>query len=173
MRRIVLWAASTVVVLVLLFGYRTSLEGPVSTTNVVTFSAAGAGSSPTQTPSTSGASGTSGAPPTTTPRPKTTPETTTTPRSVSKTVTGSAVMTNYGPVQVQITTSGRKLTNVAVLQYPNTNGRDAEINGHALPILVDETMQAGSAQIDMVSGATYTSQGYLQSLQAALDRAGL
>jgi len=57
--------------------------------------------------------------------------------------------------------------------YPNGNGRDYEINSYALPVLVKETLDAQSANIDMVSGATITSQGYLQSLQSALDAAGL
>jgi uncharacterized protein with FMN-binding domain len=66
---------------------------------------------------------------------------------------------------------GDTIANVSVLQYPNGNPRDGEINSHALPILIQETKQAGSAQIDMVSGATVTSAGYIQSLQSALDRA--
>ena len=63
--------------------------------------------------------------------------------------------------------------NVDVVQYPDGNGRDREINDYALPILVQETLSAQSANIDMVSGATVTSDGYLQSLQSALDQAGL
>jgi uncharacterized protein with FMN-binding domain len=58
-----------------------------------------------------------------------------------------------------------------VLQYPNGNHRDQEINDYALPILIDETTKAQSAQIDMVSGATVTSDGYIRSLQSALDQA--
>lgn len=65
-----------------------------------------------------------------------------------------------------------KITDVAVLQYPNGNHRDVEINNYALPILIQETKNAQSAQIDMVSGATVTSDGYVQSLQSALDQAG-
>ena len=78
-----------------------------------------------------------------------------------------------GPVQVQLTVAAGKITDVSVVQYPNGNGRDQEINAYALPILVQETLDAQSAQIDMVSGATVTSDGYLQSLQSALDQAGL
>ena len=66
-----------------------------------------------------------------------------------------------------------KITKVTILQEPNGNRRDAEINDQAVPILIDETIQAQSANIDMVSGATYTSNGYQQSLQSALDQAGL
>ena len=60
-----------------------------------------------------------------------------------------------------------------MLQYPTGNGTDQQINSYALPILIQETMDAQSANIDMVSGATVTSDGYLQSLQSALDQAGL
>ena len=67
----------------------------------------------------------------------------------------------------------RSITDVSVLQYPNGNGRDAEINSYALPTLVQETLDQQGANIDMVSGATVTSTGYVQSLQSALDQAGL
>jgi uncharacterized protein with FMN-binding domain len=83
------------------------------------------------------------------------------------------VQTQWGPVQVALSISGSRITGVSVPQYPQGNPTDDQINGYALPILVDETMSAQSAQIDMVSGATYTSGGYVQSLQSALDRAGL
>jgi len=71
---------------------------------------------------------------------------------------------------VQLPLANGKITAVSVLQYPNGNGRDQEINANALPILVRETMDAQSAKIDMVSGATVTSGGYLGSLQSALDK---
>jgi uncharacterized protein with FMN-binding domain len=81
--------------------------------------------------------------------------------------------TQWGPVEVQLTVSNRKITRVSVLQYPNGNGRDQEINSQALPILTQETVSSQSANIDMVSGATVTSNGYLESLQSALDQASL
>jgi len=62
---------------------------------------------------------------------------------------------------------------VSVLQYPSGNPKDEEINDYALPILVQETTDQQSAGIDMVSGATVTSTGYIQSLQSAIDQAGL
>ena len=83
------------------------------------------------------------------------------------------MQTRWGPVQVQITVKSGTITAVDVLQQPNENHKDAEINGYALPILVKDTLSAQSAKIDMVSGATVTSGGYLQSLQSALDKAGL
>jgi uncharacterized protein with FMN-binding domain len=76
-------------------------------------------------------------------------------------------------VQVSITVSDGKITDVAVPTYPNGNGRDQEINAYALPILRQETLSAQSAGIDSISGATVTSDGYKQSLQAALDAAHL
>jgi uncharacterized protein with FMN-binding domain len=88
-------------------------------------------------------------------------------------VTGSIANTQWGPVQVQLTVNDGSITKVAVVQYPNGNSRDAEINSYALPILIRETVNAQSASIDMVSGATITSTGYAQSLQSALDQAGL
>jgi uncharacterized protein with FMN-binding domain len=88
-------------------------------------------------------------------------------------VTGTAADTRWGPVQVEITVAGGAITNVSVVEYPDSNGKDQEINARALPILIQETLKAQSADIDMVSGATYTSDGYLTSLQSALDQAGL
>jgi uncharacterized protein with FMN-binding domain len=73
-------------------------------------------------------------------------------------------------VQVQIKVTGTKITSVSVLKYPNANTRDIDINNRALPILINETLAAQSAQVDMVSGATITSNGYIQSLQSALDQ---
>ena len=89
------------------------------------------------------------------------------------TVTGSTASTRWGDVQVSITVTDGKITAVDVPEYPTENGKDREINADALPVLTQETLAAQSADIDMVSGATVTSQGYLQSLQSALDKAGL
>ena len=89
------------------------------------------------------------------------------------TYTGSAADTMYGPVQVRITVSGGKLTDVAVLQVPDNGRYESEIVADALPILHSEALSAQSANIDIVSGATFTSQGYAQSLQSALDQAGM
>lgn len=86
---------------------------------------------------------------------------------------GSAVQTQYGVVQVAVTTAAGRITKVSFVQLTAFDPRSQEINSQAAPILVQETMSAQSARIDSVSGATYTSAGYLQSLQSALDRAGL
>jgi len=89
----------------------------------------------------------------------------------SRTVTGMVANTPYGPMQVQLTLSGTKLTKVTVLQRTNDGALSAQIDGAAIPALTRETLAAQSAHIDAVSGATYTSSGYVQSLQSALDRA--
>jgi uncharacterized protein with FMN-binding domain len=74
---------------------------------------------------------------------------------------------------VQITVADGQITDVTVVEYPTGNGKDRQINARALPILVQETLDAQSADVDMVSGATVTSEGYIGSLQSALDEAGL
>ncbi|MFF7633020.1 FMN-binding protein [Kitasatospora sp. NPDC008050] len=84
--------------------------------------------------------------------------------------TGSVVDTRYGPVQVQADLTAGRLTGVTVLQQ-TTGGHSSQIDSYALPQLKSEALAAQSADIDVVSGATYTSDGYAQSLQAALDAA--
>ena len=86
---------------------------------------------------------------------------------------GPSVSTRWGPVRVQVTVTNGAITGVTVVDYPTGNGKDRAINARAVPILVQETLDAQSADIDMISGATVTSEGYLESLQAALDQAGL
>jgi hypothetical protein len=162
MNRIVLWCLSTLSVLVLLFSYHTSTSSTLAAglpPSAISGSAPGAASSSGSSGSGSGTgtgSGTSGS-----------------GSSGTSTVTGAVAATQWGPVQVRLTVAGGKITNVAVVQYPSGNSRDSEINSQALPILISETIDQQSANIDMVSGATVTSTGYEQSLQSALDQAGL
>jgi uncharacterized protein with FMN-binding domain len=87
------------------------------------------------------------------------------------TVTGSVVDTVYGPVQVRVTIAGGRVTDVQTLQTPGDATRSVRLAQYAVPILRQEVLAAQSAQIDTVSGATYTSQGYAQSVQSALDHA--
>ena len=91
----------------------------------------------------------------------------------SGTFTGDAVMTRWGVVQVEITVENGKITKSEAVQYPTDNPRDQEINAYAVPTLNAEAVQAQSASIDAVSGATVTSGGYVQSLQSAIDQAHL
>jgi len=88
-------------------------------------------------------------------------------------VTGDSVDTRWGPVQVAITVANGTITAVNVPVYPDDNPKDHEINSYALPALIQETLDAQGSSIDMISGATVTSDGYLQSLQSALDQVGL
>ncbi|MDX3770914.1 FMN-binding protein [Streptomyces sp. NBC_01707] len=87
------------------------------------------------------------------------------------TFTGDPIDTQYGAVQVAAVLSKGKIISVKVLQAPDQNGRDQQIAAYALPRLTQEAIGAQSAHIDAVSGASYTSQGYIQSLQSALDQA--
>jgi uncharacterized protein with FMN-binding domain len=165
MTRIVTWLLSTLTVVVLLFGYHTSTSGALTTGGSSAFSTlkpadpaggqsgSGSGSGEGSGSGSGGGSGSGSA--------------------RSGTVTGSVAQTQWGPVQVQLSVSDGTITDVGILQYPSGNSRDLQINQYALPVLIQETLDQQSAQIDMVSGATVTSMGYVESLQAALDEAGL
>jgi uncharacterized protein with FMN-binding domain len=104
-------------------------------------------------------------------QPPATPAPTKVARKGNGTYTGAAVDEQFGTIQVQATISNGKLTAVTVVQMP-TRGRSGFISSQAAPILAGEAISAQSANIDSVSGATYTSQAYAQSLQSALDQAG-
>lgn len=180
MKRITYWVMATVTVLVLLFSYRTSLHSDfaaassqrtvqsssVATGVSATGSGGGSGSgdgTDTSTGSSTGSSGSAGS----------SSSASGSNSSASGTFTGASVDTRWGPVQVQITVSGGKITAVQAVVYPTDNPRDVEINNQALPILADEAVKAQSSQIDTVSGATVTSDGYISSLQSAIDKANL
>ncbi|MEO6885269.1 MAG: FMN-binding protein [Jatrophihabitantaceae bacterium] len=98
---------------------------------------------------------------------------TTGPAATTQTVTGSAIQTKYGVVQVTVTVQGSMITRVRFAQLTGDDDRSVQINSQAAPILLQQTLSVQSAQIDGVSGASYTSQGYEQSLQSALDKAGV
>ncbi|MEU0970635.1 FMN-binding protein [Streptomyces sp. NPDC005917] len=89
----------------------------------------------------------------------------------AKTVTGQVAQTQYGPVQVRITVSGGKITKAEAVQAPS-GGTSDQKTALSVPELNQQAVAAGNANIDSVSGATYTSTGYKQSLQSALDQAG-
>ena len=93
--------------------------------------------------------------------------------AASRTIVGDAIQTQYGVVQIKATVSGSKIADVSYVQLTAYDGRSQQINSYAAPILLQETLSAQSANIDTVSGATYTSEGYVQSLQSALDKAGI
>lgn len=105
----------------------------------------------------------------TTTGPSPTGPSTTEPTS-ARTLTGDDVQYRYGDIQLQVTETGSRITNVSILQNGADDPHSAQINSQAVPLLESETLSAGSAQIDGVSGATYTSQAYVESLQSALDQ---
>jgi uncharacterized protein with FMN-binding domain len=94
----------------------------------------------------------------------------------AKTVTGSSVpvtegFRTFGNVQVQVTVSNGKITKLVAVDYPNGDPRSAEISQYSIPVLGQEVLRAQGTKIDVVSGATYTTEAYAQSVQAALDKA--
>jgi uncharacterized protein with FMN-binding domain len=89
------------------------------------------------------------------------------------TVNGASVDTDYGPVQVQIKVQNGRIVSASAPVYPQDRSRDVEINSYAIPILNQEAVAAQSARIDVVSGASYTTDGYQRSLQSAIDAAHL
>ncbi len=113
--------------------------------------------------------GTTATTPATTPAPVSTPK----PAGVSGTFTGAQGNTRFGPVQVQITVVNGKITNAVALTYPTGSFRDQQINQQAIPYLIQETLAAQSANIQGVGGASYTSQGWVDSLTSALAKAGM
>jgi len=144
MRRIVLAVMTTISSLTLLFSYHTSRNEPAAQAGEQASSSSGGASSSSDAPSQGQTS-----------------------------YAGDVVQTRWGPVQVEIVVENGKVTSSTVLQVPSENGRDREINGYAVPILNSEVVDAQSAQIDSVSGATVTSDGYRTSLQSAIDQANL
>ena len=146
MRRVITAVASTIAGLVMLLSFKTH-----STTAATAVPAA----TSTTTPGGSSSSPSSSA------------------TSAAKTVTGDAAETRYGPVQVQITVKNGKVTAVTATEYPAGEPRDQQINAYAIPALNQEALQAGNANINLISGATYTSNGYIASLQSALSKVGL
>jgi uncharacterized protein with FMN-binding domain len=95
------------------------------------------------------------------------------PAARKRVVDGSVVTHRWGPVQVQVTLVGQHIVDVTDLRRPAHKGEGTRINAHAMPILRREALVAQSADIDTVSGATLTSEAYGESLQAALDEAGV
>jgi uncharacterized protein with FMN-binding domain len=89
----------------------------------------------------------------------------------SRTVTGDAVSTRYGPVQLKVTVSRGRITDVQAVQLPSNDPKSSEIASVAAPQLRQSALTKQSANVDAVSGATYTSEGYKSALQSALDKA--
>ena len=160
MRRAVLAFGSTVAGLILLLSFRShtssAASAGVSAAGTGSASSATAPSAPA-TPSASPSAAGSQAP--------------TAKATGTRVLTGDVIDSPYGPSQVAITLTGNKITKVTVLQHTNDGSNSQMIDGNALPKLTAETLSAQSAKIDAVSGASYTSAGYIKSLQSALDKA--
>ncbi|WP_426564175.1 FMN-binding protein [Angustibacter sp. McL0619] len=157
MRRIVFVLMSTVTALVLLFSYHTSTSSQIAPSTSIASGVGSSGGTAAGGSSSSSGSGTSGSG----------------TSSSGTTYTGDAVDTQWGVVQVAITVDGGKITAAEAVRYPTGNGRDQEINSYAVPQLNSEAVQGQTGSIDAVSGATVTSDGYIQSLQSAIDKANL
>ena len=159
--RAVVTLLATVVVLVLLVSFRTP---PSTSLGVLPPLRPSASSSaqPTSAPTPTA----SGAPPAGPP--------TATPSGTglkNGNFTGQDYPNFYGDVQVKLVVSGGKVTDVVALQYPTDRPQSAYISSVAVPLLRTEVLQAQTAQIDVISGATFTSESYAQSVQSALDLA--
>jgi uncharacterized protein with FMN-binding domain len=161
MRRVILAIVATAAALVILLSFKTR---PMSTGS--------APASATVSPAPGGDTSTSGASVGTPSAAGTGTASTAAGGGPGKTVTGAAWPTIYGPVQVRITVAGGRITAATAVEYPSGTPRDEQINAYAIPQLNQEAVAAGSAHIDTVSGATYTSGGYIGSLQSALDKTG-
>lgn len=165
-KRAVAALAITTVALVLLLNFKTpddTVVGRTTGTVAVAGPATGAGTGTAATPKP----GTTGSPSGASPAP-----TKASGSGSGTTVDGQVVSTRYGDVQVEVVVAGGKIQDVVALQLP-TGRRSGQISTYVAPILHEEALQAQSAKIDLVSGATYTSDAYAQSLQSALDQAGL
>ena len=160
MRRVVAALVVTVIGIWLVLSFKSSPVSRVTatppTTTVPAASAQNAGQPP------------AGPPP---PGPGTATTTTAQGASGTRTINGDAFSNRYGDVQVAVVLNGNTIVDVEALQLPFDRARSQEISTQAAPLLRDEVLQAQSAQIDTIGGATYTSDSYAQSLQSALDRA--
>jgi hypothetical protein len=139
MRRVILAVTGTVAGLVALLSFKTHSAQPSGVALSGTPAQAGSGSGTTALP------------------------------SGERAVTGNVANTAYGPVQVQLVVKASKIVKVGILEQPSSTTHDLQIGQFAFPKLIAETLSAQSARIDAVSGATYTSGGYIKSLQSALD----
>jgi uncharacterized protein with FMN-binding domain len=166
MRRVILAVTGTIAGLVALLSFKSHVPSiPVAATT------GGSGGSSSSSPAASSSSSSGG-------------QTTTVPGefpqgSLAKNlpagetaVDGKVANTAYGPVQIQLIKRNTKIIKVAVLVQPANTLHDIQIGANAFPKLISETLAAQSGKVDSVSGATYTSAGYIQSLQSALDKRG-
>jgi uncharacterized protein with FMN-binding domain len=170
MRRVLTTVGTTIAAIVLLLQFETrqALVQPSAQAAQVTTTQGPIGATTAGT-STTGATTSTSTTSTTTP----TTTTSTTEQPVTVDMTGPAIETRWGTVQIKVTIENGTLVDVASLQLPDERSYSRYVSSVAGPMLRSEALSAQSADIDNISGATYTSRGYVQSLQAALDSAGL
>jgi uncharacterized protein with FMN-binding domain len=165
MRRAILAVVSTIAGLVALLSFKShvpAIAAATSGTGVSSGGTSGSGSGSSGTGSSGSGSSSGG-------QGFTTGQQTGLPAG-EHTVTGNVAETMYGPVQIQLVVKDNKIVKVSVLQQPKNTVNDIQIGQFAFPRLIGETLTAQNAKIDSVSGATYTSGGYIASLQSAVDK---
>ncbi len=179
MRRAFATIGLTVVGLWLVLTFKSS---PVPRVNASANTTTPPATASTAPPDTSGQPPASGAPPTSDTTTSAGPAATTTTTTMTtttvptgpagtRTVTGDDVPNQYGDVQVAVVLQGTRIVDVKALQMPFDRARSQDISTQAAPLLHDEVIQAQSANIDVLGGATFTSESYAQSVQSALDKA--
>ena len=161
-RRGIIALVTTALALVLLFTFKTPATPVVGSTDV-SGSTSGSTAIAEATPTSAATDSTTSGAATATPDP-------TTPAAAAVTVTGATVQSGYGEVAVQITIDSGKITDVQAIALP-TGRHSGQISNYSGPILASEVLQAQSAKIDIVSGATYTTEAYAESVQSAIDQA--
>jgi uncharacterized protein with FMN-binding domain len=166
MRRAVIVLGSTAAGLAALLSFKTH---SVAAADPAPSAPAPSATTPQAAPSSMGSAAAKKA--STTPKAGTTAQASTATQAATRTLTGTVASTQYGPMQVQVTLAGTKITKVTVLQRTDDGSESDQIDSTAIPKLTSETLTAQSAGIDAVSGASYTSSGYIKSLQSALDKA--
>jgi uncharacterized protein with FMN-binding domain len=154
MRRVILAVTATIAGLVALLSFKSHAPTLAAATGTT-------GGSSTSSSSTSSSPSVPGEFPTGSAAPKLT--------AGQSTLTGHVANTVYGPVQIQLVVQDKKIVKVAILEQPTNTIHDIQIGEFAFPRLISETLTAQNAKIDAVSGASYTSAGYIASLQSALD----
>ena len=187
MRRAVITLTGTVVGLAALLSFKTHsalvADGTPAAPQVTSSGAAlptgaaQAASTAKAIPNGAPSKATSTAPPATSSAASTSPSAAASPKASSaavssRVITGTVANTQYGPMQVQLTVTGTKITKAVAVQQTNTGAESTQIDANAIPQLNQEVITAQSAKIDAVSGASFTSMGYIQSLQSAVDQIG-
>lgn len=158
MKRVALTIVATVAGLVLLLQFKTQPAGAGRQVALAPVTASSPSATPRPKPSTKRHSHSTSSTSSVSPK-----------VSGTRSALGQTIDTRYGPVQVKVTESAGRITNVTAVQLPSQDSHSQGIAAYAAPKLREEAIAADSARIDVISGATYTSDGYSQSLQSALD----